>query len=455
MTKISTKEMTSGPLVWPIIRYTLPIIATGALQLLFNTADLVVVGWFCGEVSVGSVGATGSLTSLIVNFFMGLSVGAGVLVAQGLGSHDDRKVYQTVHTAIPMAVICGVIITLIGVFGSGTFLRWMGTPAENLRLATLYMQIYFCGMVFNLLLNFGASILRAAGDTTRPMLYLSVAGVVNVVLNVVFVTLFHMDVAGVALATIISQAVSAVLIVRALMKREDACRLKLREIGIHRKPLGRMLALGVPAGIQSSLFSISNVIIQSSINSFGTVTLAGNTAASNLEGYVYMVMHSFNQTVMNFAGQNTGARNYKRIERLYWVCLLMTGLIGLVLGTLVCLFGKPLLSIYGADSPGALHDGMTRLLYVCLPYFLCGMMEVATGTVRGMGISLSPMIVTVLGVCGFRVGWIFTVFARYRSLECLFISYPISWLVTSLAVSGIFFGVLNFRKKRAMREALA
>lgn len=449
MVKIGTKEMTSGPLVMPIIRYTLPIIATGALQLLFNTADLVVVGWFCGEASVGSVGATGSLTNLIVNFFMGLSVGAGVVVAQGLGSHDDRKVYQTVHTAIPVAVICGMIITLIGVLFSGTFLEWMDTPKENLRLATLYMQIYFCGMIFNLLLNFGAAILRAAGDTLRPMLYLASAGVVNVVLNVIFVTGFHMDVAGVALATIISQAVSAVLILRALMKREDACKLKLREMGIHRRPLFRMMALGVPAGIQSSLFSISNVLIQSSINSFGPVTLAGSTAAGNLEGYVYMVMHSFNQTVMNFAGQNTGARNYKRIGRIYWICLGMTALIGSLLGGLVCIFAKPLLSIYGANSSGAIQDGVTRLLFVCLPYFLCGMMEIATGIVRGMGISLSPMIVTVLGVCGFRILWIFTLFAKHHTLAWLFVSYPISWALTYLAVSAIFFGVLHIRKKQS------
>lgn len=448
MAKITTKEMTSGPLLLPIIRYTLPIMATGTLQLLFNTADLVVVGWFCGETSVGSVGATGSLTNLIVNLFMGLSVGAGVVVAQGLGSHDDRKVFQTVHTAIPVAVICGALITVIGVLLSGKLLELMDTPQENLRLATLYMRIYFCGMIFNLLLNFGASILRAAGDTTRPMIYLSVAGVVNVVLNIIFVTLFHMDVAGVALATIISQAVSATLILRALMKREDACKLRLRDIGIHRKPLFRMMAIGVPAGIQSSLFAISNVLIQSSINSFGSVTLAGSTAAGNLEGYVYMVMNSFNQTVMNFSGQNTGARNYKRIGKLYGLCLCMTAVIGFVLGGLVCLFAKPLLSIYGADSVQAIEAGTVRLTVVCLPYFLCGLMEVASGTVRGMGVSLSPMIVTVLGVCGFRILWIFTLFAKHHTLGWLFISYPISWALTFLAVSTIFFGVLHHRKKQ-------
>ncbi|MBQ8893822.1 MAG: MATE family efflux transporter [Clostridia bacterium] len=454
MAKIGTKEMTSGPLLLPIFRYTLPIIATGALQLLFNTADLIVVGWFCGETSVGSVGATGALNSLIINLFMGLSVGAGVEVAQALGSRNKQRVHQTVHTAIPVAIICGVIVTVIGVTFCGKFLEWMDTPEENLKLATLYMRIYFSGMVFTLLLNFGAAILRAAGDTMRPMLYLTLAGVVNVVLNVIFVTLFHMDVAGVALATVISQAVSAILILRALMKREDACKLKLREMSIHRKPLFRMIAIGVPAGIQSSLFAISNVLIQSSINSFGSVALAGSTAAANLEGYLYIVMNSFNQTVMNFAGQNTGAHNYKRIGKLYWVCLLMTTIIGFVLGGLVCLFAKPLLCLYGADSAEALHTGTVRLICICLPYFLCGILEVATGAVRGMGISLSPMIVTVLGVCGLRILWLFTLFAKHHSLEWLFVSYPISWAVTFLAISGIFFSVLHFRKKQFKKETI-
>lgn len=455
-TKITTKEMTGGPLVWPIIRYTLPIMATGVLQLLFNTADLLVVGWFCGKNSVGAVGATGSLTNLIVNFFMGLSVGAGILVAQGLGSRDDRKVSQTVHTAIPMAVICGVLLSIIGITCTGTFLKWMDTPAENIELAAVYMKIYFGGMIFNLLLNFGASILRAAGDTASPMKYLSLAGLINVVLNVVFVTLLHMDVAGVALATIISQAVSAVLILRALMKRTDACRLKLKELGIHRKPLVRMLALGVPTGVQSSLFSISNVIIQSSINSFGSVTLAGSTAASNLEGYVYTAMNSFSQTATNFVGQNTGARNYKRIGQIYGYCVLMATVVGVVLGGAVRLFGEPLLSIYVKDSADAIRDGLIRLSYVCLPYFLCGIMDVANGCVRGMGLSFSSMLVTILGVCGFRILWIFTVFRlpEYHSLACLFVSYPISWSFTFLAVSAIFFAVLHHRKKRARAEAL-
>lgn len=448
--KIGTKEMTSGPLMWPIIRYTLPIIATGVLQLLFNTADLLVVGWFCGENSVGAVGATGSLTNLIVNFFMGLSVGAGILVAQGLGSHDDRKVSQTVHTAIPVAVICGALLSIIGITCTGTFLRWMDTPPENIKLATLYMQIYFSGMIFNLLLNFGASMLRAAGDTASPMKYLSLAGAINVVLNIAFVTLLQMDVAGVALATVISQAVSATLILRALMKRTDACRLILRQIGIHRKPLGRMLALGVPTGIQSSLFSISNVIIQSSINSFGAVTLAGSTAASNLEGYVYTAMNSFSQTSTNFVGQNTGARNYKRIGQVYGCCVLMTALVGLALGGLVNLFGEPLLSIYVKDSPEAIRDGLIRLSCVCLPYFLCGIMDVANGCVRGMGLSFSSMLVTILGVCGFRIVWIFTVFRKIHTLECLFVSYPISWAFTFAAVSAIFFAVLHHRKKEGL-----
>ena len=449
MTKIGTKEMTSGPLLKPVIRYTIPIIISAVLQLLFNTADLMVVGIFGSEQSVGSVGATSSLTNLIVTFFLGLSVGAGVVVSQGLGAKDHRKVYQAVHTAIPVAVIGGVLVGVVGIVFAKPLLVWMDTPAENLRLSTVYMQIYFGGMIFNLLLNFGSSILRAAGDSTRPMLYLTVAGVVNVLLNLLFVIVFKMDVAGVALATILSQGVSAFLILRALCKREDACRLKLREMGIHRRPLGRMLAIGVPTGIQSALFSISNVLIQSSINSFGSVALTGSVAAGNLEGYVYVTMHGFNQTALNFSGQNTGARNYRRIRKIYWVCLALCAGVGLLGGGVVCLFAKPLLTLYGVHADEALDAAIIRLLFVCLPYFICGMQEIANGVVRGMGISLPPMIVTVLGVCGFRILWLYTVFAKHHTFGWLFVSYPISWFITFAAVSVIFFVALRRRMKMA------
>lgn len=450
--KITTKEMTEGPLIRPILRYTLPILFASVLQLLFNAADLVVVGQFGSGNSVGAVGATSSLTNLMVNFFLGLSVGAGVVVAHGLGAHDKEKVRQTVHTAIPLAVICGVILTLLGFFLSGPVLKMMGTPAENIKLATLYMRIYFCGMIFNLLLNFGASILRAAGDSSGPMKYLTIGGVVNVLLNLVFVIVFKMDVAGVALATILAQGVSAALIIRALMKREDACKLKLRELGIHWRPLKRILAIGVPSGIQSSLFAVSNVLMQSSMFSFGPVALKGVSAASNIEGFIYVVMHSFNQTMVNFTGQNEGARKYRRIAKLYFTCLWMMLVISVVLCGTVYLCGRPLLSIYIPGDGEAIAFGMQRLLMVGLLYFLCGMMEIASGGARGMGISLSTTIVNVIGVCGLRILWIYTVFAKHHSLIVLYTSYPLSWIVTYIATSFIFFGVLRTRRKRYERE---
>ncbi len=451
--KLSTQEITEGPLIRPIIRYTIPIILSSVLQLLFNAADLVVVGQFGSENSVGAVGATSSLTGLMVNFFLGLSVGAGVVVAHGIGAHDDEKVRQTVHTSIPLAVVCGAILTLAGVLFSGKMLEWMGTPQENLPLATLYMRIYFGGMIFNLLLNFGSSILRAAGDSSGPMKYLTVGGVVNVVLNLVFVICFKMDVAGVALATVISQGISAFLILRALMKRTDACRLRLRELGIHRKPMKRILAIGVPSGLQSSLFAISNLLLQSSMFSFGAVALKGVSAASNIESFVYVLMHAFNQTMVNFTGQNAGARKYRRIAKLYFTCLWMMLVSSLLLCGVLYLFGEQLLSIYIPGDKAAIEFGMQRMAMVGMIYFLCGMMEIATGGARGLGISFSTMLVTVFGVCGVRIAWIYTVFAANRTLPTLYASYSVSWILTYVVVSFIFFGVLRYRRKRAERMA--
>ena len=301
-------NMLTGPLLPNIILYTIPIILTSLLQLLFNAADLVIVGRFCGSISVAAVGATGSITNLLVNFFVGLSVGAGVTVAHGLGSREDSVVHNTVHTALPTALLSGVLLTVIGVSFSGTFLHWMGTPDTVLPLSSLYMKIYFAGITFTMVYNFCAAILRAAGDTKSPLVYLSFAGVINVVLNVIFVTAFHMNVAGVALATTISQAISAVLVVRALMTRTDACRLELKKMRFHPVQLSKMLRIGLPAGIQSSLFSISNVLIQSSINSFGDVLMSGNAAAGNIEGFIYASLNAFHQTAVNFMGQNAGAR---------------------------------------------------------------------------------------------------------------------------------------------------
>lgn len=428
------KNMLSGPLFLNIVLYTIPIILTSILQLLFNAADLVIVGRFCGSVSVAAVGATGSITNLLVNFFIGLSVGAGVTVAHGLGSHEDTVVHNTVHTALPVALVSGVALTIIGISFSGTFLQMMGTPENVLPLSTVYMQIYFAGITFTMVYNFCAAILRAAGDTKSPLVFLSLAGVVNVVLNVVFVTAFHMNVAGVALATTISQGISAVLVVIALMRRTDACRLTLKKMRFHRIQLAKMLRIGLPAGIQSSLFSISNVLIQSSVNSFGDIFMSGNAAASNIEGFVYVSLNAFHQTAVNFIGQNAGAKQYKRVYRTLWICLGLVAVVGLSLGALAYSLGPTLLSFYITDSQEAIGYGMVRLAYICLPYFICGLMDVSTGALRGLGASFVPMVISILGVCGLRIGWIYTIFQlpAFHTPQCLYFSYIVSWTVTFL-----------------------
>ena len=426
--------MLSGPLFPSIVRYTIPIILTSLLQLLFNAADLVIVGRFCGSVSVAAVGSTGSITNLMVNFFIGLSVGAGVTVAHGLGSREDVIVQNTVHTSLPTALVSGVLLTIIGVSFSKTFLRMMGTPDTVLPLSAIYMKIYFSGVTFTMVYNFCAAILRAAGDTKSPLIYLSIAGVVNVILNIFFVTILQMNVAGVALATTISQGISAVLVTMALMKRTDACRLDLKKMRFHKAQLFKMLRIGLPAGIQSSLFSISNVLIQSSVNSFGDVFMSGSAASANIEGFVYVSLNAFHQTAVNFIGQNAGARHYRRVYRTLWICLGCATVVGMVLGSTAWFCGRQLLSIYITDSQQAIEYGMIRLSYICLPYFLCGLMDVSTGALRGLGASFVPMVISVLGICGLRIFWIYTIFQipRYHTPQCLFFSYTVSWIVTFL-----------------------
>ncbi len=432
--KNSNKTMLQGPLVSSIVLYTIPIILTSVLQLLFNAADLVVVGRYCGSVSVAAVGATGAITNLIVNLFIGLSVGAGVTVAQAIGAREEETVYRTVHTALPAALVSGVILTIVGVLFSETFLRLMDTPDDVLPLSAVYMKIYFGGITFTMVYNFCASILRAAGDTKSPLIFLSISGVVNVVLNIFFVTVFHMNVAGVALATTISQGISAVLVVIILMRRTDACKFHLSQMRFYKPQLLKMIRIGLPAGIQSSLFSISNVMIQSSVNSFGSVMMSGNSAAGNIEGFIYVAMNAFHQTAVNFIGQNVGASQYARVKKILLICLASVTVVGIGASCLAYAFGPNLLSIYITDSQEAISYGMLRLMYVCLPYFLCGLMDVSTGALRGMGASVTPMLISILGVCGIRIGWISTIFqiSEFHTPQCLYFSYPVSWLSTFL-----------------------
>lgn len=439
--------MLRGSLLPNIIRYTIPIIITSLLQRLFSAADLIVVGKYCGSIYVAAIGATGSIIDLMLCFFIGLSVGAGVTVAHGLGEGNSDAVHNTVHTALLTALVSGVILTVFGVIFGETFLSWMGTPETVLPLAAKYMRIYFAGITFNIIYNFCASILRAAGDTTSPWIALSAVGVINVILNIVFVVVFQANVGGVALATTISQAISAVALVIVLIRRKDACRLQLHKLRFYKTQLKKILRIGLPSGIQSALFSISNVLIQSSINSFGDVFVSGVAAASNIEGFVCLAMSAFHQTAMNFVGHNMGAQQYDRVKKILWICLASAAVVGLCGGLTVYKFGDHLLSIYITDSQEAISYGMIHLAYLCIPYFINGMMDVCTGVLLGMGISFVPMWITVLGVCGIRLGWIYTIFQMdgFHTPQCLLAAYPISWVVTFLALLVAFF--ILYRKQ--------
>lgn len=439
--------MLRGPLLRNIIFYAVPIMLTSVLQLLFNAADLVVVGRFCGSVSVAAVGATGAITNLIINLFIGLSVGAGVTVAHALGAREHEAVFRTVHTALPAALISGVVLTVVGVCFSEALLRLMDTPEDVLPLSSVYMRVYFAGITFTMIYNFCASILRAAGDTKSPLIFLTIAGVINVLLNIVFVTRLHMNVAGVALATVISQGISAFLVVWAMMRRSDSCKLRPGKMRFYREPLLKMIRIGLPAGVQGSLFSISNVIIQSSINSFGSVLMSGNAAASNIEGFLNVSLNAFSQTAVNFIGQNVGAQQYKRVFKILWACLGCTLVLGLSAGVLVYIFGPQLLSIYITDSAEAVRYGMIRVSIASIPYFLCGLMDVSTGALRGLGASVAPMIISILGVCGFRIAWICTIFQipQLHTPQCLFLSYPISWGITFFLQLAVFLRIYRAR----------
>ena len=447
--------MTEGPLVRNILLYTYPIILTSLLQMLFNTADLIVVGQFCGGASVGAVGATSSLTNLLTNFFIGFSVGSGVSTAHTVGAGAKERTKKTVHSAFAIAIVCGVLMTAVGLLASGKILVLMGTPDEVVDLSALYMKIYFSGAIAVLVYNFGAAILRAIGETKKPLVYLTAAGAANVVLNIFFVTVFHMDVAGVALATILSQVLAAVLVVVELMRRKDACRLIIGEIRFYKNETQKILMMGLPTGLQSSLFSISNVLIQSGINSFGIAAVSGNSAASSIENLTYVSMNAFQQTSMNFTGQNVGANNYARVRKVFSSCLTLVAVCGIILGSLITLFGRPILSLYVGNDAAAISAGMQKLIFVNLPYFICGLMEVTTGVLRGMGYAMAPMLTAITGVCLFRIAWQLTVFELpgMHTLGGLFMSYPISWLTVGIANLIIYLVLIKKIEKKKGRVA--
>ncbi len=424
-------DMCNGPLLGKILIFYIPLMLSGILQLLFNAADIVVVGRFAGSDALAAVGSTSSLINLLVNLFIGLSVGANVLVARFYGAGQKKELSEMVHTAVLTAIVGGCVLVAAGVAAAGPALGLMGTPDNVIGQSILYMRIYFCGMPFMMVFNFGSAVLRAVGDTKRPLYYLLAAGVVNVLLNLFFVIVFSMGVAGVALATVISQAISAALVIRCLVLSDADYRLNLRELRIVRDKLVKMVQIGIPAGLQGALFSISNVLIQSSVNSFGSIAMAGNTAAANVEGFVYTAMNAFHQTAISFTGQNYGALKYRRIGKILIICQGLVVAVGLLLGNSAYLLSGVLLRLYSPD-PAVIRYGVLRMGIICTTYCLCGMMDVMVGALRGMGYSIMPMLVSLTGACLFRVVWIYTVFREYRTLACLYWSYPISWALTFL-----------------------
>lgn len=428
-------DMTHGPLLGKLIIFTIPIILSGVLQLLFNAADVIVVGRFAGEASLAAVGSTGSLINLMTNLFIGMSVGANVCAAQFYGGGQYKDVKKTVHTSTAFSIICGVVLIFIGLFLARPILEIMGSPEDVIGLAVLYVRIYFLAMPAVMLYNFLAAILRAAGDTTHPLMFLTVAGVVNVILNLILVVFFNMGVAGVAIATVTSNYISCGMLVAFFTKQEDILKLEFSKIKIDKKILNRIIRIGLPAGIQGTVFSLSNVVIQSAINSFGTAVIAGSSAAASIEGFVYVSMNSVSQTCVTFVGQNYGAGDEKRVKRVIFECLGIVTVVGLILGNLAYYFASPLLGIY-TDSSAAVAAGTLRLFWVCCPYFLCGIMDTLTGGLRGLGRSTVPMIVSLIGACATRLVWIATYFQLHKTEDVLFFSYPGSWLLT-LSVHSI------------------
>ena len=448
-------DMTQGPIFWQVFAFALPIMLSSTLQLLFNAADTIVVGRFAGREALAAVGSVSSLSNLLIGLFVGLSVGANVLVGRYTGAKSDDDVSQTVHTSVLLSILGGFMLAVLGVTLAYPLLNLMGSPPDVIDLAVLYVRILFVGMPVQMLYNFCAAILRAVGDTQRPLYFLTIAGVVNVILNLIFVIFFHMSVAGVALATIISQAISAALIVRLLTTMEGPAHLDLRRLRIHPDKLREIIRIGLPAGIQSSFFSISNVVIQSSVNGFGSVVVAGNAASANVGSFIYQVINTFQHAVTCFVSQNIGARKPRRVFASIKASMFWAVLTGVILGVISYVFGAQILGLYSTD-PAVIAAAMERQLVVNVPYFLCGMMEVMTGSLRGMGYSTLPMVVSILGACVMRLIWVMTIFRAVPTLSCLMLSYPISWLLTFLTLF-ILFGLVWRRrvKPRFSDEELA
>ena len=445
-------DMCSGAILPKMLRFAVPLMCSSVLQLLFNAADVIVVGRWAGDNSLAAVGSNTSLINLLVNLFIGLSVGANILAARCYGAGDKEGLRQTVHTSILLSLLSGVVLAIVGALGASTILGWMQSPEAVRGLAAVYLRIYFLGMPATMVYNFGAALLRAVGDTRRPLYYLLTAGIVNVVLNLFFVIVCTLDVAGVAIATVISQVISATLVLRCLIREQGGIHLELRQLRIWPSRLRQILQVGLPAGFQGVLFALSNVVIQSSVNSFQETVVAGNAAAANIESFVYAAMNAFYQANISFSSQNYGAGQYDRLRPILLraqACVITTGV---VLGGLAVLFGRQLLSIY-TDSPDVIDVGLERLAIVCGTYAICGMMDVMVGSLRGLGYSIMPMIVSLLGACVLRLIWIATIFQlpQFHTPETIYWSYPFSWIITFLAHVGCYLWAMR-RLQRHLAE---
>ena len=427
-------DMTRGPIFKELIIFSVPLILSCVLQLLFNAADVIVVGRFAGDNSLAAVGSTSSFINLMLNLFIGLSIGSSVVSANYFGAGKIRELRNTVHTSMLLSIYSGIGLTILGVIFARPILHLMQAPEEVLVLAVLYLRIYFAGISATVIYNFGSALLRAKGDTKRPLYILMVAGVINVILNLIFVICFRMDVAGVALATVISQIFAAAFVVVLLMREEDGFKLELRKLKIHKYILIHIIKIGVPAGFQGMMFSISNMVIQSSVNSFGPVVIAGSSAGINIEGFVYLAMNGFSQGALTFVSQNMGAGQKDRIKKLMFISLLTVLVVGEGLGFLVVIFARQILGIY-SKNPLVIAAGIRRLSIICSTYALCGIMDTMSNIIRGIGHSLLPMVVCIVGVCVFRIVWLSTLFqtVRFHTEFIIFVSYPISWIITFIA----------------------
>lgn len=440
--------MCNGTIMDKLISFAIPLMLSGILQLMFNAVDIVVVGRFSGSQALAAVGSTTALINVFTNLFIGISLGANVLAARYYAAGKTKEMSETVHTAIALALVSGVVMAVIGVVFARGALEIMGTPDDVIGKSTLYMRIYFCGMPFFMMYNYGAAILRAVGDTKRPLIFLIVSGVINAVLNLFLVIVFHLDVAGVGIATVISQLVSCILVLRCLHHTKSSYQLHLKKLRIKSVYLKQIFEVGVPAGIQSTVINISNAMLQSSVNSFGSIAMAGYTASNNIFGFLYVSVNSFTQACMSFTSQNYGVKKLKRMDRVLIDCMILSVVVTLILGSSVYIFGPELLRIY-SDQADVIKYGMEIFSYTTVTYFLCGLMDLFPGALRGMGYSTVPMILSIIGTVGVRIIWIYGLFPSHRSLTFLFLSYPASWIAT-IIMQVICFWFVRKRIHRTM-----